>query len=241
MRSTKCRTLRGWVSGFMACLMGCLMRCLMRSLGAMLLCLGLTLISLSAQAADIDQLSVERAEDGVYLSANVRFELPSPVEDALAKGIAMFFVVEADIYQSRWYWTDRRVASAARTIRLAYHPLTRVWRVNIVNGVVQGTSGLRATLNQNYESLTDALSAVQRLSRWRVADNADIEPDASYKLEFSYSLDLSQLPRPFQIGVVGQKDWTISAKRTERLQLGAVRAPSDKTKAALPLNKEADK
>jgi hypothetical protein len=74
-----------------------------------------------------------------------------------------------------------------------------------------------------------------------VADNADIEPDASYKLEFSYSLDLSQLPRPFQIGVVGQRDWTISAKRTERLQLGAVRAPSDKTKAALPLNKEADK
>ena len=208
---------------------------------ALMLCLGLLQLSPNAQAADIGQLKVERAEDGVYLSANVRFELPMPVEDALVKGIAMFFVIEADIYQSRWYWTDRRVASAARTIRLAYQPLTRVWRVNIVNGVVQGASGLRATLNQNYDSLTDALSAVQRLSSWRVADNADLEPDATYKLDFSYSLDLSQLPRPFQIGVVGQKDWTISAQRTERLQLGAARALSDKTKTAVPLNKEADK
>jgi len=212
-----------------------------RFLAAFMLCLGLLPLSPNAQAADIGQLKVERAEDGIYLSANVRFELPMPVEDALVKGIAMFFVVEADIYQSRWYWRDRRVASAARTIRLAYQPLTRVWRVNIVNGVVQGASDLRATLNQNYDSLTDALSAVQRLSRWRVADNAEVEPDVSYKLDISYSLDLSQLPRPFQIGVVGQKDWTISAQRTERLQLGAVRALSDKTKTALPLNKEADK
>ena len=208
---------------------------------AFVLCLGLVQVSAPAGAADLGQLSVERAEDGVYLSANVRFELPTPVEDALVKGIAMFFVVEADIYQNRWYWTDRRVASAARTIRLAYQPLTRVWRVNIVNGVVQGAGGLRATLNQNYDTMPDALSAVQRLSRWRVADNADIEPDGSYKLEFSYSMDLSQLPRPFQIGVVGQKDWTISVQRTERLQLGAVRVLPDKSKSATLLNKEAEK
>ena len=211
-----------------------------RLLAILMLCAG-SMLSANALSAEIGQLNVERAEDGIYLSANVRFELPNPVEDALLKGIAMFFVVEADIYQSRWYWADRRVASAARTIRLAYQPLTRVWRVNIVNGVVQGAGGLRATLNQNYDSLTDALSAVQRLSRWRVADNADLEPDASYKLDFSYSLDLSQLPRPFQIGVVGQKDWTISAQRTERLQLGVARALSDRSKTAVPLNKEADK
>ena len=203
--------------------------------------MGLLQVSPNALATEIGQFSVERSDDGIYLSANVRFELPMPVEDALVKGIAMFFVVEADIYQSRWYWTDRRVASAARTIRLAYQPLTRVWRVNIVNGVVQGASGLRATLNQNYDSLTDALSAVQRLSRWRVADSADLETDASYKLEFSYSLDLSQLPRPFQIGVVGQKDWTISVQRAERLQLGAARALPDRSRSASPLIKEADK
>lgn len=174
-------------------------------------------------AAELTQLKVERGDDGVYLSAIVQFDLPPVVEDALLKGIPMFFVVEADVYQNRWYWTDRRVASATRTIRLAFQPLTRRWRVNIVSGLINGSSGLRATLNQNYESLPEALSAVQRLSRWRIGDNADIDPEVVHKLEFSFRLDVSQLPRPFQIGIAGQRDWTIGVQATERLLLAPLR------------------
>jgi hypothetical protein len=180
-------------------------------------------------AAELAQLSVERGDDGVYLSAIVRFDLPPVVEDALQKGIPMFFVVEADVYQSRWYWSDKRVASATRTIRLAFQPLTRRWRVNIVSGLINSSGGLRATLNQNYDSLPEALSAVQRLSRWRIGDNADIDPDVVHKLEFSFRLDLSQLPRPFQIGIAGQRDWTIGAQASERLQL-----PPWKASPAIP-------
>ena len=209
-----------------------------------LLCIFLLPISLQASAAELSQLKVERADDGVYLSAVVQFELTPVVEDALAKGIAMFFVVEADFYQNRWYWTDRRVASATRTIRLAYQPLTRRWRVNIVTGLINSSAGLRATLNQNYETLTEALSAVQRLSRWKVADNAEFDSDVIYQLEFSFNLDLSQLPRPFQIGVAGQKDWNISVRQTERLLIGVNRSlgmASDKSRAALPAVKEVEK
>ena len=207
------------------------------------LCLGLAQVSRQTMAAELTQLSVERGDDGVYLSAVVRFELPAVVEDALIKGIPMFFVVEADIYQNRWYWTDKRVTNATRTIRLAYAPLTRRWRVNIVSGLINSSGGFRATLNQNYDTLADALSAVQRLTRWKIADNAEVELDLVHKLEFSFSLDLSQLPRPFQIGVAGQKDWNISVKQNERLQLLAPRpvAITDKPKAALLLAKEADK
>jgi hypothetical protein len=193
--------------------------------------------SAAALATELTQLKVERSDEGIHLSAIVQFDLPAVVEDALMKGIPMFFVVEADIYQSRWYWADRRVASATRTIRLAYQPLTRRWRVNIVTGLINNSAGLRATLNQNYDSLPEALSAVQRLSRWRIADNAEVDPDVIHKLEFSFRLDLSQLPRPFQIGVAGQKDWTIAVQQSERLQLGLARpsaALSDKTRAAAP-------
>ncbi len=188
-----------------------------------------------SRSADLTQFGVERSDEGVYLSAIVQFDLPTVVEDALLKGIPMFFVVEADIYLNRWYWADKRVASATRTIRLAYQPLTRRWRVNIVTGLINNSAGLRATLNQNYDTLPEALSAVQRLSRWRIADNTEVEADVTHKLEFSFSLDLSQLPRPFQIGVTGQRDWTISAVRNERLLLGA------RPKTALPLTKEADR
>ena len=179
-----------------------------------------------ALATELTQLKVERVEDGVYLSALVQFDLPPVVEDALIKGIPMFFVVEADLYQSRWYWTDRRVVSAARTLRLSFQPLTRRWRVNIVTGLINSASGLRASLNQNYESLPEALSAVQRLSRWKIAENTDSVLDGVHKLEFSFNMDLSQLPRPFQIGIAGQKDWTISVQQTERLQLGLARLPA---------------
>ena len=201
-----------------------------------LACAFLLLGSQTAGASELTQFNVERGDDGVYLSTVVRFDLPAVVEDALLKGIPMFFVAEADIYLSRWYWADKRVANATRTIRLAYQPLTRRWRVNIVSGLINNSAGLRATLNQNYDTLPEALSAVQRLSRWRIADNSEVEPDVTHKLEFSFSLDLSQLPRPFQIGVAGQKDWTISAQQNERLLLSAARP-----KTVLPVLKEADK
>ena len=172
-----------------------------------------------AQAAEFTQLRVERADDGVHLSAAVSFALSPVVEDALMKGIPLFFVVEADIYRDRWYWTDLRVASAARTIRLAYQPLTRRWRVNIASGLISSSGGLRATLNQNYETLAEAMSAIQRVARWKIADNAEVSPDTAYRLEFSFRLDLSQLPRPFQIGVAGQSEWNISAQVRERLRV----------------------
>jgi Domain of unknown function (DUF4390) len=179
----------------------------------------------SAWATEITQLRVEHGDDGLYLSASVNFELPLVVEDALMKGIPMFFVIEADIYRDRWYWTDPRVASAARTVRLAYQPLTRRWRVNIASGLISSSAGLRATLNQNYETLGEAVSAIQRVARWKIAENSEVVADAAHRLEFNFRLDLSQLPRPFQIGMAGQSEWTISAQVRERLRVEPAAAP----------------
>lgn len=172
-----------------------------------------------ALGAEMTLLHVERGDDGLYLSATANFELSPVVEDALMKGIPLFFVIEADIYRDRWYWTDPRVASAARTIRLAYQPLTRRWRVNIASGLISSSAGLRATLNQNYDTLSGAVSAIQRVARWKIAENSDVLADSSYRLEFHFRLDLSQLPRPFQIGMAGQSDWNISAQVRERLRV----------------------
>lgn len=189
------------------------------------LCLFLASGQSASAATEITQLRVERAEDGIFLSALVRFDLPSVIEDALLKGVPVFFVVEAEITRDRWYWTDQQVASAARTLRLAYQPLTRRWRVNIVSGLITSSSGLRATLNQNYESLDEALSAIQRVARWKIAEAAEVGSDTAYQLDLNFRLDLSQLPRPFQIGVAGQREWTISAQVKERLRLLPLASP----------------
>jgi len=201
------------------CLKNALFKALTRCL--LVVCMAWVWLPATGMAAptEITQLRAERTDDGLYLSAVVRFEIPPLVEDALLKGIAIFFVVEADLYRDRWYWTDPRVASAARTLRLAYQPLTGRWRVNIVPGLIASSSGLRATLNQNYDTLAEALSAIQRLTRWKIAESSEVEPDASHSLDLNFRLDLSQLPRPFQIGVAGQRDWTISAQVRDRLRL----------------------
>jgi hypothetical protein len=169
--------------------------------------------------AAITQLRLEQADDGVYLSAAVQFELPPLVEEVLDKGIAIYFVAEAELYQERWYWTDRKIAQVTRHMRLAYQPLTRRWRLNVSPVPFVGAAGLGISLNQNFDSLSDALEAVKRIGRLRLGDAAEIGDEPVHQVMFRFRLDTSQLPRPFQIGVVGQADWNITIERTARLAL----------------------
>ena len=48
---------------------------------------------------------------------------------------------------------------------------------------------------------------------WRIAEPKDIEDSGSYYLEFSYKLDVSQLPRPMQIGLQSGFALSIEQKR----------------------------
>ncbi|MBE7942078.1 DUF4390 domain-containing protein [Ramlibacter aquaticus] len=163
---------------------------------------------------DVSALSVERSDEGVLLSANLRFDLPVVVDDALAKGIPMFFVADAFLMRDRWYWYDKQVASATRHMRLSYQPLTRRWRL-VVSAAPVGTAGL--ALGQIFDSREEALAAVQRISHWKIADLQELDPEARYSVDFRFRLDVSQLPRPFQIGTVGHGDWSINAARNVRL------------------------
>ena len=130
------------------------------------------------------------------------------IEDALLKGVPMIFVAEAELLRERWYWTNKKVASAQRHMRLAYQPLTRRWRLNVASGPIT-QAGLAVALNQNFDTLHDALAALQRLSRWKIAEASELEPEQQYLAAFRYRLDTSQLPRPFQIGTLGQADWNL--------------------------------
>jgi hypothetical protein len=159
-------------------------------------------------------MHVDRTEDGLLLSASVRFDLPQVVDDALDKGIPMYFVAEATVLRDRWYWTDKHIATATRHMRLSYQPLTRRWRLVTSNAPI-GSSGL--ALGQNFDSRDEALAAIQRISHWKIADAAEIDPESRYNVDFHFRLDVSQLPRPIQIGAVGHSDWSISATKNVRL------------------------
>ncbi|MDM0012213.1 DUF4390 domain-containing protein [Variovorax sp. J22P168] len=174
------------------------------------------------RGAAITQLRLEQADDGIYLAAQVSFELPPLVEEVLDKGIAIYFVAEAELYRERWYWTDLKVAQASRYMRLAYQPLTRRWRLNVSSAPITN-AGFGVSLNQNFDTLADALEVVSRIGRMRLGDVAELGDDATHPVSFKFRLDTSQLPRPFQIGAVGQNDWNISVEKSVRL-------PVEKTK-----------
>ena len=170
--------------------------------------LGVALAQAPTAGTETPQLHLERADDALWLSTQLQFDLSPAVLDALHKGIPIFFVAEADVLRERWYWTNKKIVTAKRQFRLAYQPLTNRWRLNITSGeMVEPALGL--ALNQNFDSWSNALATVRRMTRWKIADASDLVPNARYLVEFRFRLDLAQLPRPLQIGTLGQSDWSV--------------------------------
>ena len=194
---------------------------------ARLCCVWLTcVLATTAQAQGVSpevlSLQVERNADSLLLSASVNFELPSTVEDALLKGVPVIFVSEVDVSRERWYWFDKKVITSERHMRLMFQPLTRRWRLTVGAGHITN-NGLGVALNQNYDALSDALAAIRRVSGWRIADMADLVPGAAYRVDYRFRLDVSQLPRPLQIGAIGQSDWMLSTAASQRLMVESLR------------------
>lgn len=152
------------------------------------------------------QLALERTSDALYLSARLQV-VPGPaLEEALHKGIPVHFVWQAEVFQPRWYWTNKVWSEVTRTVRVAYQPLTGRWRVS--TGV-----GLQFALHQNHTTLQDALASAVRVSRWKLAETTALE-GSGWQVAFRFALDLSLLPRPFQIGMGKQSDWDIRVVST---------------------------
>lgn len=175
------------------------------------LLLGLLLLSDARANPQVQQMALERTAEGLYLNARLGLTATPAVEDALVRGVPLYFVWQAEVTRSRWYWSDKRLVNAVRVLRLAYQPLTRRWRVSLSTdaGAAGGGSGLQYAAHQNHDSLADALASIGRPGRWRLLDAAQIEPGETHRVEVAFRLDLSLLPRPFQIGLGNDPDWSV--------------------------------
>jgi len=166
----------------------------------------------TSSSVDLTELRLERADKSLVLNSALRLELGSSLEDALLKGVAIHFVVQADVYRDRWYWSDQHVAGASRYYRLLYQPLTRRWRLNMSREPLSANT-LGNSLSQNFDSLTEALALVRRVYGWPVVEVAELSRSAHYYLRYQFRLDVNQLPRPFQISTGAQSDWNLGISR----------------------------
>jgi hypothetical protein len=172
--------------------------------------------------AELTEFKVERQDGSLLLNAQLRLELGPAVEDALVKGLAVHFVAEAELMRDRWYWYDKKLGTVAKYYRLAYQPLTRRWRLNVSSEPI-AHSGLSSSLSQSFDTLQEALNVIRRQTAWKLAEMSDLDADARQYLSYRFRLDVSQLPRPFQIAAGNQADWRLDIGRNLRLTADMVR------------------
>jgi len=166
------------------------------------LVLALTLnwsIEARADNIEITHIALEANDDGYALDADFHVDLQPRLEDAINKGVPLYFEIEFEVTRSRWYWLDERPASRQMTLRLSYHALTRQYRL------------ARGALHQSFSSLPEALRVLSRVRSWQVLDRAEISAGTEYQAALRMRLDLTQLPKPFQLNALTNREWNLSS------------------------------
>lgn len=163
------------------------------------------LFALAARAAEIEITNPELSlvEDGYAVSADFNIDFNPRLEEVVAKGVVLNFVVDFEMTRPRWLWLDEKLVTRTQTYRLSYHALTRQYRLST------------GALHQSFATLGEALRMLSRLRNWMVierpADKSPLKPGETYQAALRLRLDITQLPKPFQIAALGSKDWTLTS------------------------------
>jgi Domain of unknown function (DUF4390) len=164
-----------------------------------LMLLGVFSTTINAEGIKIKSFELERVDNDWLLNASFQIELSPGLEDAVQKGVVLYFQTEFDLTRPRWYWFDEKSALVQRQTRLSFQPLTQQYRI--------ASEGFTFSA----KTIAEALQAVGSVGGWRVIDNAQIDPSKSYTGALRMTLDLTKLPKPFQVNALNNRDWNVSS------------------------------
>lgn len=156
----------------------------------------------AAERVTIERVALSAEPDpdpGIFLNAQFDFELPAALADAVTHGVAVYFVVEFELWRHRWYWFDHMLADESLNYRLSYSPLTRQYRL------------ARGALAQPFDTLDEALATVRRVGSWKVLDLGVLQPGVPYAARVRLRLDTALLPKPFQVDALTNRDWSLAS------------------------------
>ena len=69
----------------------------------------------------------------------------------------------------------------------------------------------RKGLGVSQTTLAEAIGVMTRVRNWRVAERGALKPGDNYLAEVRMRLDVSQLPKPFQINAITDREWTMES------------------------------
>ncbi|RPJ48897.1 MAG: DUF4390 domain-containing protein [Betaproteobacteria bacterium] len=169
------------------------------------LLLALILVASAAFAAQPHGIEVRRAavvaaDDQYVLDADIDIVLSAPLEDALNKGIPLYFLLDFELVRSRWYWFNDKVIAREQAYRLSYNALTRQYRIGI------------GAFYQNFPTLAEALQVMSKVRRREEIDPGTLSKGTNYTAGIRLRLDTSQLPKPFNLNALGSREWSLGSE-----------------------------
>jgi hypothetical protein len=163
------------------------------------LLLALTAHAARAEGIDVRAAAIVPEEDGWTLEADFDVQLNGRLEEAINRGVPLYFVVEFELARPRWYWLDEKPVQLSQTYKISYTPLLRQYRLSVGN------------LYQNFTRLEEVTRALSRLRGWHIADKGALKKDVAYQAGLRMRLDTAQLPKPFQVNAIASRDWTLAS------------------------------
>jgi hypothetical protein len=152
----------------------------------------------SAEGIAVNKAEIRQSEDGYQLSAHYDVNLTLAVQEALTRGIPLYFVSEFSVTRSRWYWLDEEVFQGEQTVKLSYNVLTRQYRIS------------RGALFQNFANFEDAINMLSRQNSASIPAEL-MKKEGNYLAAARLRLDIAQLPKLLQVNAVSSKDWSLSS------------------------------
>jgi hypothetical protein len=158
-----------------------------------------------AWAGDIRIRSIDLAavEQGYEISVDSEIVLNPTLEQALEKGIVLYFVTKFSLVDSRWYLLNDEVVRGKLRVGLRYYALTRQYHLH------------HPPLSQNFNTLKEALQALGQLHDYPLAIKSELKQDVEYIASLRIWLDLTRMPKPFQVEALGSNHWNLSSERLE--------------------------
>jgi hypothetical protein len=149
---------------------------------------------------DVRSASFTAADDHYVLDADIDVVLSAPLEDALNKGIPLYFTLEFELVRPRWYWFNDRAMAREQQYRLSYSALTRQYRIGI------------GAFYQNFPTLREALQVMSKVRRREEPEPGSISKGTVYTAGLRLRLDTSQLPKPFNLNALGSREWSLGSE-----------------------------
>lgn len=149
---------------------------------------------------EVRHASFVAAENAYVLDADIDIVLSAPLEDALNKGIPLYFLLDFELVRSRWYWFDDKVISREQAYRLSFSALTRQYRIGI------------GAFYRNFPTLKEALQLMSKVRRREELESGTLSKGTAYTAGLRLRLDTSQLPKPFNLNALGSREWSLGSE-----------------------------